>query len=415
MGKDGTDFRDEFDELQRRLDWLEEERRKANRRLAEAEQHLTYQDREMASREQRIQELEEKLAKATAQVAKLSQVDNQMQVFRDEIVKLVEQYDQRRIRGDDELDKLRRVEHEAQQRELSEIRKEIVAIGQIENSLELRQAEESRLARLISSLGNRVTTVENDAERWNQERAFLEEAERSNARAIGELETKLLEGNKKLEPLEVRLEVSSHKLAKLEVKVQEATDGMTQLSESIQQWSEQVQVGEYERNKALEGWQRTLEERQEQIDRFAEEWVKYAETYKDAKMTVQAIEEWQRQQEQQQRETTELARVEASRMRTRWDNFLVENEKQWKNFEVDQDQRWSGAQRRDKQILEQVAELSDLVDKIQEDKDTLWRVQNAQADAIKKMPRIWLEEVEKAIAHNPNSRRQPTLVPVREE
>jgi len=52
---------------------------------------------------------------------------------------------------------------------------------------------------------------------------------------------------------------------------------------------------------------------------------------------------------------------------------------------------------------------------LEQEKDTLWRIQNAQTDAMKKWPRIWLEEVEKAIAHNPNSRRQPTKVQVREE
>ena len=60
-------------------------------------------------------------------------------------------------------------------------------------------------------------------------------------------------------------------------------------------------------------------------------------------------------------------------------------------------------------------ELEAALIKIQEDKDMLWRVQTAQADAIKLIPRIWLEEIEKAIAQNPNRRRQPTMVPVREE
>ena len=56
-----------------------------------------------------------------------------------------------------------------------------------------------------------------------------------------------------------------------------------------------------------------------------------------------------------------------------------------------------------------------MLDDIEQEKDDLWRVQNAQADVMKSLPRIWMEEVEKARAHNPNSRRQPALVPVREE
>jgi hypothetical protein len=125
--------------------------------------------------------------------------------------------------------------------------------------------------------------------------------------------------------------------------------------------------------------------------------------------------EWQKQIEQRQNEASELTRVEANRIKALWDNFVTENDKQRTNFEVDQDQRWSAAQRREKKILVQIQELALEAEQIEQDKDTLWRVQTAQAEAMKKWPRILLEEVEKAIAHNPNSRRQPALVPVRED
>ena len=102
-------------------------------------------------------------------------------------------------------------------------------------------------------------------------------------------------------------------------------------------------------------------------------------------------------------------------MHSRWDEFLQEQDKQWKNYEIDHEQRWASAQRRHQEVLVQLHELQELSEKLGNDSQTLWRVQTAQADAMKKLPRIWLEEVEKAIAHNPDSRRQPALIPVRDE
>jgi hypothetical protein len=121
------------------------------------------------------------------------------------------------------------------------------------------------------------------------------------------------------------------------------------------------------------------------------------------------------QQDQRQREAYEVSRLEANQMRSRWDNILLENESRWKNIEVDQDQRRSSEERRAAQVRVQLDELAGLVKQLSQEKDALWRVQNAQADAMKKWPRIWLEEIEKAIAHDPNQRRQPALVPVRED
>ena len=68
-----------------------------------------------------------------------------------------------------------------------------------------------------------------------------------------------------------------------------------------------------------------------------------------------------------------------------------------------------------RQIGEQLILLEESIKQANLDKDTLWRVQTAQADALKQLPRMWLEEVEKAINQDPNRRRQPALVPIREE
>jgi hypothetical protein len=52
---------------------------------------------------------------------------------------------------------------------------------------------------------------------------------------------------------------------------------------------------------------------------------------------------------------------------------------------------------------------------VKREQEKVWRVQSAQAEAIKQIPRIWQEEVEKTLAHDPNRRRQPALVPVNED
>jgi hypothetical protein len=93
----------------------------------------------------------------------------------------------------------------------------------------------------------------------------------------------------------------------------------------------------------------------------------------------------------------------------------LEQEKHWKVVELDREQRWTNSQRHEREIREEILVLESELDKLGQEKDTLLRIQTAQAEAVKKLSRIWVEEVEKAIAHNPNSRRQPTRVQVREE
>jgi chromosome segregation ATPase len=415
MAKTRTQEQDQLEQLRNRLDWMDEERLKSGRRMVQLEQRLTAWERELENREKHIKDVESKLTKMTLQLGRVSNLDSQLELFKDELVKMIEQYDQRRIEGYQELDKLRRIEHEVQQRDIADIRKELTPISRMENELKLRESEDERIAKMTSILQNQIPPIKNEIETWKQDLKFVEESERTNASTIAEMQASIHEHVKKLESIETRLDITNHSLSKVQVTTQEVDDGISEVQHQINQWSNQVLVGEQQRNKRITEWESVIENIMASMEKYADEWVKYSNQYKEAKTTLEAIAEWKQRVEKQQREAAELARIEANQMRSRWDKFAKENEKRWTNYVVEQEQLWAGSNRREKQLQERLLELDELIEGIKQDKDTLWRVQNAQGEAMKKWPRIWLEEVEKAKTLNPNSRRQPDLVSVREE
>lgn len=404
-----------LEELRNRLEWFDEERRKNNRRLNDLEKKVSSQTKELDSRDKRIKQLEERLANLSSQVSRLPQFDTQLTQFKDEMVALIEQYDERRVRSEDEMERLRRVEHESNVREIAEIRKELPAISRLQNEMELRQAEEARLANLIGVLQNRIPPIENRVENWSSDLTYLEEAENKNSRDISDIQTTLVEISKRWEPIYNRLDILGDKLNKVEGNLDALVEAQNELKQTIRSWAEQIQLGEYERNQRLNNWERALDQHQETMDSYKQQWVHFSDQYKEAKMAVQTISEWQHQIEQQQRETSELTRVEVNRMQTRWDNFVVDHNKRWKGFEVEIDQRLTSSNRHERQLREQMSAVEDKLEDLQKEQEKVWRVQTAQADAIKQIPRIWQEEIEKTLANDPNRRRQPALVPVNDE
>ncbi|MCL4265249.1 MAG: hypothetical protein KJ069_18680 [Anaerolineae bacterium] len=402
-------------DLQNRLEWLDEERRKLIRRISELEQKVELKDRGIDGREQRIQELERQVAATTTQLSRIPQVDLQLSQFKDEIVQMIEQYDRRRIQSQAEMDRLRRVEQEGNARELSEIRKSLEPIRKLQTDMDMRMAEESRLANLIGLQKTDMSDLRSRVEQGDSNFAFLGEKEKHNARSIADLQTNIVEINKRWEGVYGRLDTLNSALLRLENSLPAIIERQEVIQQSTKNWMEQIQLGEYERNQKLEGWRRAMEEQAGNLERFNKEWIQFSDQYKEAKMAVTTLSQWQEQIEKQQRESAELIRVETSRMLSRWDEFRQENDKRWKNEDVDREQRWATVNRHEREMREQITLLEEALDKLKQEKDLLWRVQGAQADALKQWPRIWLEEVEKAIEQNPNRRRQPALVPIQEE
>ncbi len=405
----------EMEELRSRLYWFDEERRKTNRKLTELEQKHTLQQQDVVKRERRIRDLEQQLSAATSQLGRFSQIDTQIAQFKDETIRLIEQYDQRRIQSEKEADRLRRVEQEGSAREIADIRKELPTISRLQQGMDLRIAEEGRLASLIGTHQNKIAGLGNQIDSWERAITFVEEKENRNTRGLSELQATQLDVNKKWNPIDARLDNLAGSILRIEATHREIKDAQNAIRESTQGWMEQIQIGEYGRNQKLEVWRETIEENQDIIASFKQEWIKFNDQYKESKMAVQTLLGWQQQIEQQQKESSETVRVEGHRMQSYWDAYQVEIEKRLGNFTTDVEQRWTHYDRNVKQTQEQFHTIDDKLDTLTDEKGTLERIQTAQADAIKRWGRIWMEEVEKAIENNPNRRRQPALVSVRDD
>ena len=405
----------EVGELRKRIEWLDEERRKSTRKLVELEQRAVLAERELVSRDRRIQDLEKQLGIVNSQLSRIPMVDTQLSQFKDDIVKMIEQYDKRRIEAERELDRLRRVEHEATTREIADIRKELPAIGRIEQVLPLRQAEEARLASLIGVQQNALTQLTSQVDNVERSLAFVEEKEKQDNRNIAEVQAALLEISKRWEPIYNRLEILGQNLSKVQASAQTTSEAQILLRKSISDWTEQVQIGEHERNQRLAGWQRTMDEHEATLERFNQDWVKFHNQYNESRTAIESLRALQIHLENQQREANELVRVESKRLESRWEQFVQEDSRKWKNVESDLLQRLSVGDRREREFRDQLVELNEQLEQLKAEIAVAMRVSLAQSEAIKKWPVLWLEEVEKALDQNPNRRRQPALVPVREE
>jgi len=354
----------EVTELRKRLEWLDEERRKSSRKLAELEQRVELRDRELVSRDRRIQDLEKQLTHVTSQLSRVSMIDTQLSQFRDDIVKMIEQYDKRRIEAERELDSLRRVEHEAINREIADVRKGLPTIDRLEQDLALRQAEDTRLSNLIGVQQNALTQLASQIDNAERSLAFLEEKEKQDSRNIGEIQAALLEISKRWEPINNRLEIIGQNLSRVQTTAQNTGEAQVLLRKSISDWTEQVQIGEHERNQRLAGWQRTMDDHATAIERFTADWVNFNNQYNESRTAVDTMKALQVHLEKQQREANELVRVESKRMESRWEQFLSEDARKWKNFEADALQRLSVNDRRERELREQIHALEEDLERL---------------------------------------------------
>lgn len=405
----------EWEELRNRLSWLEQDRHKLSRRLATVEQQIELQANQLKARDGRIKQLESQLAATRSKLGGIEQVDGKIGQLQAEFTRLLDDETKARRDSVKEVARTQRVAHDMNVREIANVRSQLPAIGRLENAMEDRKAEEARLARLVGQLSNRFPPIEGRLEDLGNQVTYQLETHKKNSRDIAEIQSNLLDISKRWEPITSRLDVADRKQSRVEVDVQELQSVQHAATRQVKEWIEQAKLSDYERNKRVEAWIEMIDAYKEDMGEFHKRWAAFAEQSKEAQMAVQTLSEWRVNIERQQNELTEVTRLEVERLKTRWQTFLDETAKERKTFEIDSEQRWSAFDRRVKQVNEQFDQLDIEIAAVKKDRDTLLRVQTAQADALKQWPTIWMEEVEKAIANDPERRREPSRITVREE
>ena len=303
--------------------------------------------------------------------------------------------------------------------------------NRFEQELELRQAEEVRLANLIGVHEGRFAPIATSLEearetsvkllsRLSDAERTVEETRRSAQDFNDNWKPILTEVSRRLGPLTERVTVLNNSVLKAEAGLQALNGDQSEMRETVATLSDQVQRSRTETVRQLDAWQATIDEHKDTIERFTQQWLTLSNQYKEARMAVQNFAHWQKQLEQQKREASEMLRIESNRMQSRWDGFLLEIQEKlknfelelsqkWQAFELENEQKWAGARRSEQVWREELGAVDELIQKLQQDNRSLiWRVQAAQADAIKKWPRLLMEEVEKAVELNPNRRLSST-------
>jgi len=317
---------------------------------------------------------------------------------------------------------------------LGNVREILPVIDRIEQELELRQAEELRLSNLLSTQEERFSPLSAAVEDLSITNTTLNNRLIDTEKIIQELETRVRDINdnlrptindvdRRLSPLTEKMTALTNSAMKAEAGLQAISGDHIELREMIVNTTDELQQQQNEITRQLENWQVTMDENKDTIERFTQQWITLSNQYKEARMAVQNFAHWQKQLEQQKREASEMLRLESNRMQGRWDGFLLEVQEKLKNFEIDyaqkwqtfeleNEQKWSAARRSEKLWREEITAVDELIQKLQQDnRNLIWRVQNAQADAIKKWPRLLMEEVEKAVEINPNRRLTSVTAP----
>ena len=334
------------------LTWLDEERRQDKVELARLQEQVRRQAGEIAEQAKHIQELEGKLAGTQVHLSKIARLDDVLQQFKDEIVLLVEKYDQQRRQAEKEARHLRQMDRENQGKAVAEIKKELPKLSRLEQELQIRRAEDKRLGEAVLNIQQGLADVAKASEDRTRSMTYLETQREQDTKRIAELQEETSQLLTRSEAQARKLELLEDSVRRLESPIAEWPGFRSELKQEQMRLIEAQQLNEQQRQRQMESWAEELNEHRLKMEEYTARMQRFTELYEENKRALEALEKFEQRLKQTQGEVVELQRLAEQRQKEQLEEWRMENEKRWKKETMLWERQWREQTRRDEALEE---------------------------------------------------------------
>jgi len=356
----------ELEQVQKQLDWLDDERRKTKTSLDLQEKRIGSVEAEFPPLTQQIKDLSGEITRLSAVLARIDQFDEAVLQLRIEAKQAVEALEKQIKKRDEEAEKVRRVEIRALEESQEGIRKELAAISELKRGLQARTEEDSRLARIIDEVRLRIDTIRRGEEEYTRTYRLLEDGRRQDAKRLTDLQGEAAALRKHVDDMRGKMELTSTTLRKIETRLNEMSTLEVERREAQAKFLENQTLLQVERDRVWKDWQARFEAIERETAEVETNLQALDATHREVKRSQQTLEELNQLVERRINEMAEIQRLSEERFRQEWVTFKADDQKRWTNYTLTQEEQRGEAQRQYAKLSDRVTQVEDSVQEVQD-------------------------------------------------
>lgn len=354
------------EQILKKLDWLDEERRKDKTLIVTLEDRIKNLEENLQNSRQQIKELSGEVARLKSIQTRVEQSDEALLKYKIEVKQQFDELEKETRRREEEAEKVRRVEIRSLDTGLTELRKEISGLGEIRRNLQTRLEEEIRLSRSLEELKEQLESVKRNDEEFNRLIRQSEENRRQDSKRLTDLMGEINSLRKVYNELVGQFELYSASLKKIENRMTDVETADAERKQSQIKFIEEQSLIQVERERMWKEWAAKLE----QIEALPGEVERSIQNIEIAARNVnraqQAIDELAQKVERRVAELTELQRLGEERIRQEWVAYKSDDQKRWTNYTLVQEEMRSELIKQIEKIPPRLIEIEERTQELQD-------------------------------------------------
>ncbi len=351
----------EFDQIFKRLDWLDEEHRKDKAAMEALSEQLANTNGELKVANKKIKELTSELSQFTTVLPRIDQFNEALTNQRVEILKYVDEMDNKDVDKLPQAEKRFQIQIDTINEYITELRKLKDPISEIKRSLKDNAAEEARHNKQISGWEPRFQEVAKIVEEVRIAQKATEGPRLQDVKRLADLQGAVTAARKRMDEVRQKNDLFNDSIRRIETRLNEILVSESERRQSQTSFIETQARLQIDRDRALKEMEEHLNNMRSQtgtMDRQLQEW---DVIQRSAKHVQESYEEIVQKIERRINEITEMQRLAEDRFRQEWVSFKADDQKRWTSHTLSQDEIHKDTRTSTVKLEERISSLEDLV------------------------------------------------------
>lgn len=362
-----------FEQLEKRVEWLDNERRNDKTNLASLQNRLTAIETENITLRKQIKELEMALTKTNNQITYSDKYDNRIGRFNIDLTKQIHDVNERAEMNLNEVNKRIKLEFDTTKRSIADIFSSIEQLKSLQNETKNLKVEDNRLARLIEELKAKILDVSRFDEDYRRSLHLLEESRRQEAKRLTDLQGEVVAVRKRVEETRSRFDTFTDSFRQLDGRITELQVFEKDRQEAQSAFIDRINDSLLDKDKTFKAWEQRFSEI-EKINLSLNAQMGDLESSRQAiSKSLSSIDDVAARFERRINEITEIQRLNDERRQQEWTTFKSDDLKRWTNYTLSQEEQARNTASKLTEVAASLQELQNLSEQTRDDLDRLVR------------------------------------------
>ncbi len=387
----GDDYYD-INQLLKRLEWLDSERRKDKDALFLLQEQITQLRNDNIVLKQSVKELQNEIGSYASVFARLDNADAAIAQARSELGNKIEENNKSHTIREAEIDANRQSAQESMSRAILDLRKQMDPIPDLKKAVQARIDDIFTINRGMEELSHKIDKVALERDDFLRFQKTNEESRKTDAKRLGDMQTELNAYRKRNEEMRTKVDLSAESVKRMETRLNDLAGGENERKQQWVAFQEKINVADVNREKEWQEWKDTFAEVVERASALESQVQSLDATKRSIKRSQDVLNEAAARFDRRTNELTEMQRLTEEKFHQEWANFKSEDQKRWLNYSLGQDELQSEYKRDIEVLTERMNKLEDTAVSTSDETAQQNEIRTTQLQELYALLRSWLEK-----------------------